>query len=152
MELYVYSHHTPLWCEQGYFSLMESGKHSFIPTNGSVLLVCYQCVDVIWNGCLFDPILPTLTMFWCVSKITKSDYWLHHVSLSVPLNVRVEIGSHEMDFYEIWYLSTFQKSVDKIQVLLKSDNNNGCLCEDLCRFLITSRSFPRGMRNISDKS
>ena len=29
------------------------------------------------------------------------------------------------DFYEIWFLSFFLKSVEKIQVSLKSDNNNG---------------------------
>jgi hypothetical protein len=28
-------------------------------------------------------------------------------------------------FYEIWYLSIFRKFVDKIQVSLKSDKNNG---------------------------
>ena len=30
-----------------------------------------------------------------------------------------------MDFHEIWYFSIFRKSVEKIQVLLKSDKNNG---------------------------
>jgi hypothetical protein len=30
-----------------------------------------------------------------------------------------------MDFYEILYLSIFWKSVDKIQVSLKSDKNKG---------------------------
>jgi hypothetical protein len=33
-------------------------------------------------------------------------------------------GSHWTDSYEIWYLSTFRNSVDKIQVSLKSENNN----------------------------
>jgi hypothetical protein len=36
-----------------------------------------------------------------------------------------QLGSHWTDFHEIWYLSIFQNSVKKIQVLLKSDNNNG---------------------------
>jgi hypothetical protein len=34
-------------------------------------------------------------------------------------------GSDWADFHEIRYLSIFQKSVEKIQVSLKSDKNNG---------------------------
>ena len=29
------------------------------------------------------------------------------------------------DFHEIWYLNIFRNSVEKIQVSLKSDNNDG---------------------------
>jgi len=36
-----------------------------------------------------------------------------------------QLGSHEKDFHEIWYLGIFRKFVLKIQVLLKSDKNNG---------------------------
>jgi len=42
------------------------------------------------------------------------------------LSVRMEqLGAHWTDFHEIWYLSIFRKSVEKIQVSLKSDKNNG---------------------------
>jgi len=52
-------------------------------------------------------------------KIAKSDH-------RVCLWVRVEqVGSHLADFYDIWYLSSCQKSVEKIQVSLVSNNNNG---------------------------
>jgi hypothetical protein len=34
-----------------------------------------------------------------------------------------QLGSHWTDFYEIWYLSIFRKSVLKIQVSLKSNRN-----------------------------
>jgi hypothetical protein len=44
-----------------------------------------------------------------------------------------------------------RKSVEKIQVSLKSDKNDGTLHEDRCTFLIISRSVP-SMINISDKS
>jgi hypothetical protein len=45
--------------------------------------------------------------------------------LSVCSSVRMEqLGSHWTDSYGIWYLSTFRKSTDKIQVSLKSENNN----------------------------
>jgi hypothetical protein len=47
--------------------------------------------------------------------------------MSVYPSVRTEQpGSHWTDFHEIWYLSNFfRKSVEKIQVSLKPDNNNG---------------------------
>jgi hypothetical protein len=56
-----------------------------------------------------------------VRKIAKSDYQLCGVSLSV----RMELGFHWTDFHETWYLSVFRKSVEKIEVSLKSDKNNG---------------------------
>ena len=36
------------------------------------------------------------------------------------------LGSNWTDFYEIWHLNIFRKSVEKIQVSLKSDKNNEC--------------------------
>ena len=42
------------------------------------------------------------------------------------LSVRTQqIGSHQTDFYEMRYLNIFRKSVETIQVSLKSDRNNG---------------------------
>ena len=63
-----------------------------------------------------------------------------------------QLGSHRTDFHEILYLSIFRKSVQKIQVSLKSDkNNSGTLHEDQYTFFIISRSFLIRMRNVSDK-
>ena len=36
-----------------------------------------------------------------------------------------QVASHWTDFHEIWYLNIFRKSVQKIQVSIKSDKNNG---------------------------
>jgi hypothetical protein len=36
-----------------------------------------------------------------------------------------QLGSHLTDFREILYLRIFRKSVEKFQVSLKSDKNNG---------------------------
>jgi len=36
-----------------------------------------------------------------------------------------QLGFHCTDFHEILYLSTFGKPVEKIQVSLESDKNNG---------------------------
>jgi len=38
--------------------------------------------------------------------------------------VRMELASHWTDFHEIWYISIFRKSVEKIEVSFKSDKNN----------------------------
>ena len=46
--------------------------------------------------------------------------------MSVCPSVRMELlGSHWMDFSEIWYFIIFRKSVEKIQVSLRSRKNNG---------------------------
>jgi len=49
-------------------------------------------------------------------------------------------------------MNIFQKAVDKIQVYMKSDENNGTLHEDLCTFMITCHSVHLRMRNVLDKS
>ena len=42
-----------------------------------------------------------------------------------PIAWKKKLGSHWTYFHEIWYLNIFRKSVDKTQVSLKSDKNNG---------------------------
>jgi hypothetical protein len=72
--------------------------------------------------------------------------------LSVCPSVLIEqLGSHWADFCEIWYMSVSLKSVEKIQVSLNSDKNNGTLHGNLCTFFMLSCSFLRRMRKISDK-
>ena len=41
------------------------------------------------------------------------------------LSAHTELGSHWTYFHEIWYLCIFRKTVQKTQVALKSDKNNG---------------------------
>ena len=55
-----------------------------------------------------------------VRKIAKSDYYLRHACLSFRME---QLGSHWADFYEIWVF--FWKSVEEIQVSLKTDKYNG---------------------------
>jgi hypothetical protein len=40
-----------------------------------------------------------------------------------------QLGYLWTDFHEIWYLSFLRKSVENIQVPLKSDKNNGCFTQ-----------------------
>jgi hypothetical protein len=45
---------------------------------------------------------------------------------SLRLSVRIgQLGYHLTNFHEFWYLGIFRKSVEKVQVWLKSDKNNG---------------------------
>jgi hypothetical protein len=60
-------------------------------------------------------------------------------------------GFQWTDFHEIWYLIIFRKYADKIQVSLKSDNNNGTLHQNLCTVMIISRWILLRMRNVSDR-
>jgi hypothetical protein len=53
--------------------------------------------------------------------------------------VRMELlGCHWTGFHEIWYFSIFRKSVEKIQVSLKSDMNNGYFTWNPVSFMIMS--------------
>jgi hypothetical protein len=74
--------------------------------------------------------------------------------LSVYLYVRMEqLSFHWTDFDEIWYLSIFRKSVEKIQDLLKSEKEiKGALHEDLCTFMTASRWILLKIRNILNKT
>ena len=48
------------------------------------------------------------------------------VHLSVcPFIPMEQVGSHWMDFYEIWYLSIIRKFAETIQISLQTDKNNG---------------------------
>jgi hypothetical protein len=49
------------------------------------------------------------------------------------------LRSHWSDFREILYLSVFPKSVEKIQVSIQSDYNNGTLHEDQYAFFVIPR-------------
>ena len=54
------------------------------------------------------------------------------------MSVRMkQLGSYLTCFHEILYLSTLRKSVEKIQVSLKYDKNNGTSHEDLRAFFLS---------------
>jgi hypothetical protein len=80
------------------------------------------------------------------------------VSLSVRHSARLsalmeQLGSHLVDFHEIWYFSIFFLKYDtKIQISLKYDKKGGTIHEYLCTIMIISRSYLLIMRNASDRS
>jgi len=46
-----------------------------------------------------------------------------------------------VDFHEIWYLTMFRKSVEKIQFSLKSDKNEGFFIWYLAQFFLERKTF-----------
>jgi hypothetical protein len=75
--------------------------------------------------------------------------------MSVCLSVRLFAWNNSAPTGRIFMefdISLFFKCVEKIQVSLKSDNNNGTLHEDLCTFMVISRLIFLRMRNVSDRS
>ena len=75
-----------------------------------------------------------------VAKLQKSVYQVPHVGPSACPHGTTRL-----------VLERFRKSVEKIQVSLISDKNNGILREVLCTFMVISRRFIFKMRNIADK-
>ena len=77
-----------------------------------------------WDGKL--AILTGFREIKRIFKIANSDYWLRRVCLSVCPSARMEqFGLHWTGVHEIFYLSVFRKSAEKIHVSLKSVKNNG---------------------------
>ena len=73
--------------------------------------------------------------------------------MSVRPSVRMEqLDSHWTDFDEFWYFRFFLKSVEKIQVYLKSGKNNGYFTQRFFTFMTISRLIPLTLRNVLDKS
>jgi hypothetical protein len=72
--------------------------------------------------------------FGRISKIAKSDYQIRHVCLSLRLSTYNNSAPIRRIFTK-FCLTIFRKSVEKIQVSLKSDKNNGYLHEDLRTFM-----------------
>ena len=65
--------------------------------------------------------------------------------MSVCSSVRMEqLGSHWMDFSKIWYLIIFRKSVEKIQVSLRSRKNNGYFT---CIPIFQTKSYRENQHN-----
>jgi hypothetical protein len=63
-----------------------------------------------------------------------------------------ELGSQWTDFHEIRYLNTFRISVEKIQVLLKSEKNNGYFVRRKIHIFDHLFLALLLMRNVSDRS
>ena len=96
-------------------SFHSTPPHAFmeyyrVKFNNSILMICVGVTEVLHER---------------FRKLAKSYYRLRHVCLFVGLSFRkVHLWSHWRDFHEIWYVRIFRKSVEKIQIPLKSDKNS----------------------------
>jgi hypothetical protein len=63
-----------------------------------------------------------------------------------------QLASHWKDLHEIYYLGICRKSVQKIQVFLKYDKNNGYFTWIPTQIFVIPRSFILKMRNVLYKS
>jgi len=64
--------------------------------------------------------VPLISFVGAPAKLGKSDFQLRHVCPSVRME---QSGSYWSDYNEICYWNIFRKSVEKIQIPLKSDKN-----------------------------
>ena len=70
-------------------------------------------------------------------------------TINFDVSVRMEqLGSNWTDFRRIWYLRFFRQSIGKIQVLLKSDKNNGYVTWKLGTFMIVLSSILLSMTSV----
>jgi hypothetical protein len=67
-------------------------------------------------------------------------------------SARNNSDSHWKNFHEIWYLNIFRKSVEKMNVSLKSGMNNGYCNGDQCTFMKISHWILLRIRNAAYKS
>jgi hypothetical protein len=90
---------------------------------------------------------------WSPFSSVFTKLWKITVSFVVSIRVSIcmeQLGSHWMHVREIWCLSIYQKSVKKMQALLKSDKNNGYF--SWRPTYTVAHWFLLRMRNVSDKS
>jgi hypothetical protein len=80
-------------------------------------------------------------VFRRVRKVPKINYLLHHNSAPT-----------RTDLYEISYVSVYRKSVEKIQVWLKYDKNNGYFTRSPICIFIVSRPVLLTIIYVSEKS
>jgi len=92
-------------------------------------------ISIEWTYSVNLTVILISCLFWCCilfSAFTNRKEWLLiSWCLSVCPSVHMEqLSSHWTDFPEIWYLSIFQNTVEKIQVSLQSARITGTLHED----------------------
>jgi hypothetical protein len=85
--------------------------------------------------CLLTPwsrvLLEKLTSLCSESRISR----IMTISFVISVHPSVcmeQLGSHCFDFLDIFYINIYRKFVQKIQVSLKSDKNNGVPYIEVC--------------------
>jgi hypothetical protein len=107
---------------------------------GLEILILTHCFPSGWGwNCLVNDSF----LLRCVCKIAKTDCWLCRDRLCVHPSVHVEqLGSHWMDFYEIWSLSIFLNICGEFSSFIKTwPRIMGTLHEAICTFMIISHQI-----------
>jgi hypothetical protein len=118
-------------------------------------------MNITWI--LFETLLYFIHNFlWAFTKLqTATIHFVTSVCLPIrpPVSMCLSIlmqllDFHPKDFHELMYLIIFLKSVDRIQVSLKSDKNKSTLHEIPMygTFMIISCLILLRVRNVSDKN
>jgi hypothetical protein len=95
----------------------------FVPNDLFHWMEIFKVIPV--NKCEYIISSLFLRVFANLRKATIS--FVMSVSPSVRPPPMEQLGSHRTDFHEIWYLNTFRKYVEKIQVSLTPDTNKRVL-------------------------
>jgi len=86
------------------------------------IAVCYE-INIL-HIIEFEHNAQFLGAFARLRKLTIRFVMPVHLSVC-PFIPMEQVGSHWMDFYEIWYLSIIRKFAETIQISLQTDKNNG---------------------------
>ena len=101
-------------------SLLPHARHISCPSHHPWFDGCRIWWGVITVKCLIMQFFQARSQN-CGKRLSASS------CLAVRPCVRmVQHDSHWTNFHEVWYSSVFRKSVEKTQVPLESDKNNGC--------------------------
>jgi hypothetical protein len=95
---------------------------------GLCFIEILNIITIIRRGTIFfyHNLAKPISHILFLGAFVKSRKAIISCVMSVRLSVLMEkLGSLWTDFNEVWCLITFRKSVEKIQVSLKSDQNNG---------------------------
>jgi hypothetical protein len=95
---------------------------SHLEFNGIFLGEGLKCNHLLWL--LIDIIFANTNTVYFYALSEKFRKATISFVVSVRVYVRMEqLVSHWTDFHEIWYLNIFRKYVEKIEVLLKGEEN-----------------------------
>ena len=105
----------------------------------------------IWSCIILKKRSYLNVLFRLVHKIAKNDYWLCHVRQSARPHGTTWHPVSEFS-WNLEFAYFFRKSIDKVQVPLKSDRREDTLHEDGCTFMIKFPFIILRIINISEKS
>jgi hypothetical protein len=95
----------------------------------NLLVHCWNLLSFIFEN--FYVLWKRTILTWYFIRFSYQALFakLQTAAISFVMSVRPyvcmeQLGPHQTEFHEIWYLSFFRKSVAKIQISLKSEKNN----------------------------